>query len=235
MGDDAGRLDAARPGVGTSIDAGTPIEAATSIEAAARTRMDALADDVVPALIARLEASGLGELEVRQGGWRVRLRRAPASAQASDAGMGGEGAARAGVPGPRPRTRGASSDNGAHRPLAAVGPGRDGGSAAGEGRAGVRSEAPRHVTHAPAVGYYSPRDDLAVGTQVRAGDLIGHIDVLGVRQDVVSPADGMVGRLFAQPGEAVEYGQSLVRVDAVARSVIRQASETAPGLDRRGG
>nr|MBA3891696.1 hypothetical protein [Gemmatimonadaceae bacterium] len=74
MGDDAGRLDAARPGVGTSIDAGTPIEAAMSIDAAARTRMDALADDVVPALIARLEASGLGELEVRQGGWRVRLR-----------------------------------------------------------------------------------------------------------------------------------------------------------------
>jgi biotin carboxyl carrier protein len=34
-----------------------------------------LADDVLPALIARLRASRLGELEVRTAGWRVRLRR----------------------------------------------------------------------------------------------------------------------------------------------------------------
>jgi acetyl-CoA carboxylase biotin carboxyl carrier protein len=44
--------------------------------AATPTReLDALADDVLPALIARLRASGLAELEVRQAGWRVRLRR----------------------------------------------------------------------------------------------------------------------------------------------------------------
>jgi hypothetical protein len=34
-----------------------------------------LADELLPVLIARLEASGLGELEVREDGWRVRLRR----------------------------------------------------------------------------------------------------------------------------------------------------------------
>jgi len=34
-----------------------------------------VADEVVPALAARLEASGLGELEIRHDGWRVRLRR----------------------------------------------------------------------------------------------------------------------------------------------------------------
>jgi len=34
-----------------------------------------LADDVLPALIARLAASGLREIEVREGGWKARLRK----------------------------------------------------------------------------------------------------------------------------------------------------------------
>ena len=34
-----------------------------------------LSDELLPALIAKLGATGLGELEVREGGWRVRLRR----------------------------------------------------------------------------------------------------------------------------------------------------------------
>jgi acetyl-CoA carboxylase biotin carboxyl carrier protein len=40
----------------------------------------ALTDDVLPALIARLRASRLGELEVRTGEWRIRLRRDPMAA-----------------------------------------------------------------------------------------------------------------------------------------------------------
>ena len=40
----------------------------------------ALTDDVLPALIARLRASRLGELEVRSGEWRIRLRRDPSAA-----------------------------------------------------------------------------------------------------------------------------------------------------------
>ena len=37
--------------------------------------IDRLSDELLPALIAKLGATGLGELEVREGGWRVRLRR----------------------------------------------------------------------------------------------------------------------------------------------------------------
>jgi CubicO group peptidase (beta-lactamase class C family) len=37
--------------------------------------LEALTEEVLPALIARLRASRLGELEVRTDGWRVRLRR----------------------------------------------------------------------------------------------------------------------------------------------------------------
>jgi len=42
--------------------------------------LEALTEDVLPALIARLRASRLGELEVRTGDWRIRLRRDPKAA-----------------------------------------------------------------------------------------------------------------------------------------------------------
>ena len=43
--------------------------------------IDRLSGELLPALIAKLGATGLGELEVREGGWRVRLRR-PGDGQA---------------------------------------------------------------------------------------------------------------------------------------------------------
>ena len=42
-----------------------------------RMGLEGLTEEVLPALIARLRASRLGELEVSTGGWRVRLRRDP--------------------------------------------------------------------------------------------------------------------------------------------------------------
>jgi pyruvate/2-oxoglutarate dehydrogenase complex dihydrolipoamide acyltransferase (E2) component len=49
--------------------------------------------------------------------------------------------------------------------------------------------------------------------RVRSGDRIGFVDVLGVHQDVVAPVDGLIGSSLAEAGEAVEYGQELVRID----------------------
>ena len=51
--------------------------------AADHAAIDRLTDELLPALIAKLGATGLGELEVREGGWRVRLRR-PAGDAAVD-------------------------------------------------------------------------------------------------------------------------------------------------------
>ena len=42
--------------------------------------IDRLSSELLPALIAKLGATGLGELEVREGSWRVRLRRPGATA-----------------------------------------------------------------------------------------------------------------------------------------------------------
>jgi methylmalonyl-CoA carboxyltransferase small subunit len=146
-----------------------------------------VAEQLLPALVARLGVSGLGELEVRQGDWRVRLRR-----QAS--------------PG---RPTGPAG--------AAVG---DAARSQGPGRPAVA----RGMVTAPAVGYYTPRDGMRVGQPVAAGDVFGWVDVLGVRQDVVAPLAGIVGRLLVAPGQAVEYGQELLQIDpAGSDSAIEEA------------
>ena len=40
-------------------------------------QIERLTDDLLPALVAKLGASGLAEIEVREGPWKVRLRRPP--------------------------------------------------------------------------------------------------------------------------------------------------------------
>jgi len=65
----------------------------------------------------------------------------------------------------------------------------------------------------PAVGYFQPAEGLEVGRSFRTGDVLGHVDVLGIRHDVVTPADGVLGRILVESAEAVEYGQEIARVD----------------------
>jgi biotin carboxyl carrier protein len=173
--------------------------------------LDRLADELLPPLIAHFNASGLGELEVRRGDWRVRLRapaggRNPGAAEAAATPAGRKAA----------RTPGGLVDAAAARPASGNGQtpaepatGRD---RPADGPAG-RTSPERDTAMSPGVGYFTARDGLAAGTAVRSGDVLGHIDVLGVRVEVVAPAEGIVARLLADAGEAVEYGQALVRLD----------------------
>ena len=153
-----------------------------------------LADEVVPTLIARLERSRLGEIEVRQDGWRIRLRR----------NLGADGAEHASS---APARR---SDRKADRPTA---------DRPADGAADSRSPQLRSVDHmaveitSPAVGYFTPRDGIAAGSSVRGGDVFGHVDVLGVRHDVVAPEDALIVTLEAEPGQAVEYGERLAKLE----------------------
>ena len=48
--------------------------------------------------------------------------------------------------------------------------------------------------------------------------MLGWVEVLGVRQEVVAPRDGVVGRVLAEAGQAVEYGQELAVVDGPRRA-----------------
>lgn len=172
------------PAPGAAADPATDQRALRDHKAIAR-----LADDLLPALIAKLGASGLGEIEVREGDWKARLRR-PVGADlarlvAARAAADGSGRADRGTGDAERRSRGADAE----------------------------LEPNRAVATSPAVGIYHPRRELTVGMHVRAGDRIGAVDILGVRQDVVAPVDGIIGSSLAEAGEAVEYGQELVRIE----------------------
>jgi biotin carboxyl carrier protein len=205
-----------------------------------RRELDRLADEIVPLLIARLGDSRLGELEIRDGDWRVRVRRVPRDARATAretaragaaGGAGDHGRSRQGTrresheTGARPPRAatagqlsgrlGTPSGNGENAGLGPVGPGEPAESARGHAAA---DEPRRVVARAPAVGYYQPADGLSTGKILAADDVIGQIDVLGVRQAVTSPAAGIVSRLLAQAGEAVEYGQELLQIDVAPRA-----------------
>ncbi len=165
-----------------------------------------LSETLVPALVAKLNASGLGELEVREGDWRVRLRRPSGAAPArrTDRARGGSHGPTAGpvstaVPaGGQPSIQPAVED------------------AAGPERVAATS---------PAVGLF--RAVSTVGAQVRAGDRIAIVDLLGIPQDVVAPIDGIVVEIFAQAGDAVEYGEEVMLVEAEPEEPLTSDAATS--------
>jgi len=174
--------------------------------------IDHLADELLPALVAKLGASGLGELDVREGAWRIRLRMPPDARPARRPG----GPTRAGHPAQAPAARGAMGARPAPPdPVPAADP----------------APPTRAVALAPAVGFYRPRPDLAAGARVRGGDRLGTIDVLGVPQELVSPADGIVGASLVEAGDPVEYGQQVVEIELLVAPapVPAAASVPAPG------
>jgi acetyl-CoA carboxylase biotin carboxyl carrier protein len=65
----------------------------------------------------------------------------------------------------------------------------------------------------PAVGFFVYADGLGPGLEVRKGDELGHVEMLGVRHDVRAPRGGTVGHLVAESGEAVEYGQVVLELE----------------------
>ncbi len=160
-----------------------------------------LSESLVPALVQKLAASGLGELEVREGDWRIRLRRSAPSV----------------APAPRRTDRpwlGAHVDRDSRSRDAAAASATTGGVSGGSAAGGSSPAAPprRSAVSSPAVGIF--RVELAPGARVRAGDRIASVDLLGIGQDVTSPIDGTLIEVLAQAGEAVEYGEEVATVEA---------------------
>jgi biotin carboxyl carrier protein len=150
-----------------------------------------LSETLVPALVAKLNASGLGELEVREGNWKVRLRRPVAAS-------GGH----------RRPDRG--------RPAVPPAEGRDGPTR----RAGSSidpngpADTQRVRATSPAVGIFKP--GVSVGSKVRQGDRLATVDLLGIPQDVVAPIDWVLVEVFVEAGDVVEYGEEIAAVEARA-------------------
>ncbi|HEV8252769.1 MAG TPA: biotin/lipoyl-containing protein [Candidatus Limnocylindria bacterium] len=88
-------------------------------------------------------------------------------------------------------------------------------SAAPSERVGVVPSGPsaQGVT-SPAVGFFVYADGLGPGLPVDKGDELGHVEMLGVRHDVRAPRRGLVRNLVTETGEAVEYGQLLIEMEA---------------------
>lgn len=181
-----------------------------------------LVDELLPALAAKLGATGLGEIEVAEGDWRLRVRR-PASDGASQnrraadrssrsqPGHVGHGHARAAVEGhkaARPVAAPHSTNgNSVDSPVSARSDGADGGRRRGD------PDPHRAIARSPAVGVFHPKSGMRAGTRVHAGDRLGVVDMLGVPQDVVSPGEGIVGQSLVEAGDAVEYGQELIVIE----------------------
>jgi len=152
-----------------------------------------LSETLVPALVAKLSGTGLGEVEVREGDWRIRVRRPIGVTH---------------VPVPRRVDRprlGAASGHLEARTTRPAPPPRGAASAA-------TADPRRAVVTSPAVGTFRP--GLSAGTTVRAGDRIAVVDLLGIPQEVAAPIDGTLVEVFAQAGEAVEYGEEVALVEA---------------------
>jgi len=203
-----------------------PIERSAAARSADHAAIAGSIDELLPALIAKLGATGLAELEIREDALRVRLRRPPEGAVPHDR--------RAGDRARGDRARGAApSGGGSHGPgLTPVGPGRDGRDGrearGGDGRDHARPDQVRDVATSPAVGIYHPRAEAHAGSRVRSGDRLGSVDVLGVPQEVVAPRDGLIGASLVEPGDAVEYGQELVVIEFASAATEGAAAAGPP-------
>jgi biotin carboxyl carrier protein len=143
------------------------------------------AAELVPQLAERLRRHGLAEIEVARGELRLRVSAATPGGGSAPAGAVASAAA--------PATRSA--------PAEAT-------SLPGDSSPGVG-------VASPAVGFFVYASGLGPGLEVAKGDPLGHVEMLGVRHDVRAPRGGTVRHLVAESGEAVEYGQVVLELEAV--------------------
>jgi biotin carboxyl carrier protein len=204
--------------------------------AADHAAIDRLAEELLPALAAKLAGSGLGEIEIGEDDWTVRVRRpadgisgqtrrASDKASRSQPGHAGHGHPPGGFEGhrsareTRPVAGGASPGSNGSSPAADAASGPHGRS--GDGSPTGSPDAHRVVATSPAVGVFQPRPEVKPGSRVRNGDRLGAVDMLGVPQEVVAPADGILGASLVEAGQAVEYGQELIIIELAARPADR--------------
>jgi biotin carboxyl carrier protein len=233
------------PSRGTDASARAHDPRTAKERAADHAAIDRLAEELLPALVAKLSATGLGEIEVGEGSWTVRVRRPvdgsaghgrrvsdrPSRSQPGHAGHGhapggfeGHRSAREAKPAAAHSTNGSTPGTG--ETAAPTTASASAASAAGSTRPADESgDRFRAVATSPAVGVFQPRPEAKAGTRVRSGDRLGAVDMLGIPQEVVAPADGIVGASLVEAGETVEYGQELVIIELAGRPA--EAGRTA--------
>ena len=227
MTDDQRRRPAARE----AHDPRTPED-----RAADHATIDRLAEDLVPALIAKLSASGLGEIEIAEEAWTIRVRRPgdataghgrrvtdkPSRSQPGHAGHGHGPGSFEGHRSARETKPVAGSISGSTNGAGPVkGFGSEGSAGSGQRSTESAPDPHRVVATSPAVGVFQPRSEMKAGARVRKGDRLGAVDMLGIPQEVVAPAEGILGASLVEAGQAVEYGQELIVIELAGRAADR--------------
>ena len=158
----------------------------------------------IKALIVLMNDYGLVELEIEDKKGKVRLVRATAPGDAAASAMPSAAPVRAPAAAPLPPSRPAPAAPRSGGPVAAP-----------------LELAPNQVlVESPMVGtfYRSPSPDtdpfVNEGDSVRKGQTVCIIEAMKMMNEVEAPAGGRVVRIIADNGQAIEYGQPLMVIEA---------------------
>ena len=148
--------------------------------------------DVALELMDALKAKGLGEVELEMDDVKIKIKSAPPAPVVPVA-------AAPAAPAAAPAASAAVQDAPAAAPAEDIPAGTE-----------VKS---------PLVGtfYSSPSPDappfVLVGQKVKEGDTLFIIEAMKTMNEVKSPCDGTVSRILAQPGDMVEYNQTVAIIE----------------------
>lgn len=149
--------------------------------------------DVALELMDALKAKGLGEVELEMDDVKIKIKSAP----------------------PAPVVPVAAAPV-----AAAAAPAAEPAAAQDEAAAAPAEELPAGTeVKSPLVGtfYSSPSPDappfVLVGQKVKEGDTLFIIEAMKTMNEVKSPCDGTVSRILAQPGDMVEYNQTVAIIE----------------------
>ena len=149
--------------------------------------------DVALELMDALKAKGLGEVELEMDDVKIKIKSAPPAPVVPVA---------------------AAPVAAAATPAAAPAAAQD------EAAAALAEELPAGTeVKSPLVGtfYSSPSPDappfVLVGQKVKEGDTLFIIEAMKTMNEVKSPCDGTVSRILAQPGDMVEYNQTVAIIE----------------------
>ncbi|MBS6882141.1 MAG: acetyl-CoA carboxylase biotin carboxyl carrier protein [Clostridiaceae bacterium] len=145
--------------------------------------------DVAIELMDALKAKGLGEVEIELDDMKLKIKSAP----------------------PAPVVA---------APAAAVAPAAAPAAASEDEAPAAAEDLPEGTpVRSPLVGtfYSSPSPDappfVLVGQKVKEGDTLFIVEAMKTMNEIKSPCDGTVVRILAQPGDMVEYNQTIVVIE----------------------
>ena len=149
--------------------------------------------DIAVELMDALKARGLGEVELEADDIKIKIKSAPPAPVVPVA------AAPAAIPAAAPAAAAAATED---APGASV----------EELPAGTPVKSPLVGTF-----YSSPAPDappfVLVGQKVKEGDTLFIIEAMKTMKEIKAPCDGTVVRILAQPGDMVEYNQTVVIIE----------------------